>query len=349
MDAVFVEYERRFRSFRARNHKRFALYLFAKRQEYLDFLSDCGVNAEGTAGFFFVRPGIQGLAAWVEGQSQSQLYEILQHEGFHQFAYVYIGTNVPVWANEGLAEYFGHSILVNNKMIVGQADEFRIEFVKHAIREERTVDFGQLLEMTPQTWADVRRANPTDAALLYHQSWSMVFFLIHGEKGKYLGAFERYLSHLSRGIDSRTAFERAFGSGTSKPFEKRWKAFALAAKPAALNTTIARMEFLGEGLRFLQERGDSAPATMDQLCKRLQGIQFKRIRSQHGLMRELSALDKDVFTVLKPDGGTGRFQLLKPSAPDLPASLTAPGVKPQPTLRWSRDATGQLKDEMTFR
>ena len=49
-----------------------------------------------------------------------------------------------------------------------------------------------------------------------------------------------------------------------------------------------------------------------------------------------------------PNGAFRVFQLLESAGMKLPLRVTAQGLKPQPTLVWSRDATGNLVHAFAF-
>lgn len=128
MDAVFAEYSSRMANFRpnpqaaVRPDQRMPLYLIHRQQDYLDLLAAFGFNAANSGGVFFRSPRGSGLATWVEGQSRLKMYYVLQHEGFHQFADARIASGLPPWVNEGLAEYFGDSLMLKGKLVAGKLD-----------------------------------------------------------------------------------------------------------------------------------------------------------------------------------------------------------------------------------
>ncbi len=349
MDAIFEQYRRRFASFERRGDARMPLYLFRQHQDYIDFLDDHGINARNSGGMFFVREHLQGLATWTQGRTRSQTFIVLQHEGFHQFAWRHLGENLPVWVNEGLAQYFEDAIIVGDRMKVGLANARRIELVRHAIRNGRCLDLDELVSVTEEDWGRTLNHDPERAAVLYAQSWSIVYYLVHGENGQQQDNFEQYLAMISGRYDNQRAFKAAFGVRQLMGLEDQWRGFALSHQPDPINTTASRLEFLGVALRFLQERGEPMPDSLDQLRENLQARRFRVTRSSHGLTQEVHASDNDLFGFPRGNGSTGRFLLLAPMRDDLPPRITAPGLSPEPTLVWSRDQEGQLVQEIAFR
>ena len=74
---------------------------------------------------------------------------MLQHEGFHQFAFNHIGEALPTWINEGLAQYFEDAIIVGDKMTTGLANARRVEQVKQALEDGRAMDFKATYSTAP--------------------------------------------------------------------------------------------------------------------------------------------------------------------------------------------------------
>src|SRR5690606_21917268 len=153
MDAVYDEYARRMSGFRPRtNDKYFPLYVWENYETYLEFVAGYGFRADNSGGVFFFSPKGSGLSTWVEGQSRLKMYYVLQHEGFHQFAYMRIDDDLPPWVNEGLAEYFGDALLIDGKLVPGKLDEERLLRMSRALNEHKFIDFRDLMTMDNREW-----------------------------------------------------------------------------------------------------------------------------------------------------------------------------------------------------
>ena len=348
MDNVFKQYSIRFRSFSTRDKRSMPLYLFATRQQYLAFLNRCGIDGSGSGGMFFVRPGIEGLATFTEGRTRSSAFEVLQHEGFHQFAHAYIGSQLPVWVNEGLAEYFADGIIVRDRMKLGFANDRRTLSVRTAIQNGKAIDFDELLEMSHQQWNRNTVDQPALAGLQYDQSWSIVHFLIRGDGGKYRSAFEQYLLLVSKGRPSGSAFRMAFGTDDTSAFRRRWTRHALALKPDTFTTAVANMEFLALGLRSLHNNNLPLPATLADLRTALQRVKFRLMQSHHGVEVTIDAMDESLYNYRNRAGALVPYQILEAEADSLLPRISAPGLNPEPTLVWFRDED-ELIPDVTYR
>lgn len=349
MDAVFGQYERRFADYTKRNAGLMPLYLFRHQNEYLDFMQHHGIDATGSGGMFFVTHSIRGLATWAHGHSRSQTLRTLQHEGFHQFAWNYLGPNLPTWMNEGLAQYFEDAVILEHGMELGLGDPKRIALVRDALQYKWAVDMEELLSLNNQQWTASLRTNGSRSELLYAQAWSMVYYMIHGDNGRYLGSFEVYLRLLSEGHRHDKAFRSAFGYGALEGIEQRWRTFALKQQPSPVNVATERLEFLGSAIAYKAERNETMPRTFAVLRDDLQSRGFKLTRTHHGHREELNATDPHHFTYQRPGGEISEFLLLEPSGFGLPPRLAAPGLSPEPNLVWERADNGELVFDIEYR
>lgn len=225
MDMVFREYSRRFSNFKRARNDYNNLFLVRTREDYIKLMGQFGFDASASGGVFFVRQNMSGLATWVEDKPKDFTLETLQHEGFHQFAAKYIGHTLPLWTNEGLAVYFEVAELDKRRLKIGELCKNNLGAVKKAFDADKLIPFAELLNITSNQWHANMRGDNYRGHLQYAQSWSVAYFLIHGDKGKYSRAFERYLFKLSQGDTHREAYDAIFGKGSEAFFEKRWKNF----------------------------------------------------------------------------------------------------------------------------
>lgn len=359
LNVMYDEYSRRLASLPPRPgvENVFDVYIFTTQRDYLDTLSTkFGVDASGSGGMFFRSPLGSGLAFFTENLPQRRVEHVMQHEGFHQFAYSRFGDDLPIWVNEGLAEFFGESVLVGSKLIIGQSSPRVIERVKEAIERRSYIPFRTMLSMTHQQWGQAVRGG--DAALQYHQAWSMVHFLVYGDGGRYQQAFERYLRLLNTGMESQAAFVQVFGSDLDA-FDARWKEYARKAKPSAFVTALERFEFLAAGLLQLSQL-DIYPESLDDLRKQLVAIDFTYTVSTHGNQTVYKASDDDVMVIPRDDLTAAQpvFIMEAPDPPALrdrkleqenrtPMVLRTENLEPKNlVLKWVRD---REKNEFSYR
>ena len=154
---------------------------------------------DDVAGFFV--PGryrnFLALDLAPRGESNGTLY----HEYVHQF----VADNfpeVPLWFNEGLAEYYSNFEVDRNEALVGRPIPEHLE----ALRTDGLIPVADLLTVTAGSAA----YNESDrAGIFYAQAWATVHYLLSDPARS--RQVVRYLDALAGGKDSDPAFREAFG------------------------------------------------------------------------------------------------------------------------------------------
>ncbi len=341
MDALFDNYTQRFSGFKSDvdPNRRMSLFVFKTKAGYAQFFDKMGMSGANTGGMFFVTQDVQGLAVFLEGRAPQEVLNVLQHEGFHQFAHAFIGVELPIWVNEGIAQYFEDGILINDKFYLGLANAQRVQSVKAAIELKKAIDFNTLLATTDGEWMQNVITGSPKGSLQYDQSWSMVYFLVTADNGRYRPAFDKYLRLVAAKKDSLTAFKEAFGSEDTSGFKKAWQDWALAVQPDYLSQAVERMTFLGEAIGFMNKSKYPIPNSTEGLRNFLQKTKFSlTMMSHHGIKTEYLAGNEALYRYRGANGRDVFFQMLSPSDPKIGLPrISAPGLSPTPTLNWLRD------------
>jgi hypothetical protein len=225
------EYHNRTKDFAGAITEKLPFYFYRNPQDYLD-----NGGPRGSAGVFISAGPKSRLLALADPKSTP--WHTLQHEGFHQFAHATIGDQLPVWLNEGLADYFAEGIFTGDGFVVGIVLPWRLTRLKESIAKEKLRPIRQIMLMSPADWsADLNINN-------YDQAWSMVHFLVHGDSGKYQQPFSACIREISQG----QPFEKAWLDtlGPADGFESRWKTYWLAQpqNPSAVLYSRASVSIL---------------------------------------------------------------------------------------------------------
>jgi hypothetical protein len=253
MDAMFEDYSRRLADFNPDRRTKFEVYLFAKRQDYLDFTRN---KVPNTGGVFM--PSRNTLAAFLEGQGRDTLRRTLQHEAFHQFAHSAIHPDLSPWLNEGLASVFEEGIFLGRSFTLGQVPPRRVRQLQADIKAKRLIPFRKLMEFSLEDWQVALSGEGTRGATQYNQAWAMCHFLIYAGKPGEPTYRKRLLDLLNR-IHSGQKTERAFNEAFSDNidgFQQRFLEFARTLEPTPEASMIERQEILADMLIALSERGE---------------------------------------------------------------------------------------------
>ncbi len=355
MDLIYREYSRRFAVLHGNDRGKQNLYLLRTRADYVSTMGEFGFDASATGGVFFWGVRGSGLATWVEGLSRDQVFDTLQHEGFHQFAHSKMGRELPLWVNEGLAEYFGAAIVVKDKVRLGIVDEDRVQAIRAAIENRQAIGFEELLTTDSQQWQRNMNTGSVKGHLQYYQSWSIVHFLIHGDGGRYQKAFSNCLVLISRGRDHDIAFRESFGTSETAPFARRWRKFMDEVQVDDYSTALRRLRFLGAGMEFLAQQGQPLPQDLDGLTQALQAARFELTRLTEAGTKTIKASDPSLYAYRDQQGESQPF-VVDPQAEGeatekdtLPPQILATELRPAMILVWTEDDEGHLRSNVEYR
>jgi hypothetical protein len=224
MNKMVEVYQERTRDFSGAIRQRLPFYLFTKEQDYLD-----AGGIEGSSGVF--DRSSQVLMA-VAVEKSSETWYTVQHEGFHQFAHAVIGGELPIWVNEGLAEYFGEAIFTGEGYVPGIIPDWRLRRIKMDLTANKFRPIEEMMKLGHANWNDEL------SVVNYDQAWSMVHFLAHGDNGKYQGAFVGFMRDVGAHKPADKAWEENFGS--AEGFEAKWRDYWDSLKPGATADAYAR-------------------------------------------------------------------------------------------------------------
>lgn len=209
--AMAEMYNDRTKGFAGSIRSRFDFYLYQNPQDYY-----AAGGAPGSGGVYI--PSRKRLMAIAGPKDRPEAWQLIQHEGFHQFVDNVIGGDIPVWVNEGMAEYFGEAIYTGDGFTTGVFTPVRLARIHTWLNENRFMPLEQIMYISLDDWN--RRLTHEN----YDQAFSMIYFLAHGDDGRYRKALNNFVRDASRTNDWMRAWEHHFGRGT-RDFEKRWKAY----------------------------------------------------------------------------------------------------------------------------
>ncbi len=142
-----------------------------------------------------------------------RLWQVLAHEGFHQFLGYEMGardSGVPVWLNEGLAQYFETSTIARSRLQTGAISTAKLRAAQYLIKTRRAPALGELLAMDRATFY-------ANSQSCYPMSWAVVHYLLNRDTQNFRGStFRRYLSDLKMNRDSVGSFQRRFGRDSAQ-------------------------------------------------------------------------------------------------------------------------------------
>jgi hypothetical protein len=331
MDATFESYWGLFSRLpiRLQRPATLDLYLFATEQDYMNVLAmRFGNDGAGSWGKCITRGNSISLVGWKGRHSLEGLKQLVQHEGFHQVS-SQLFRNLPIWADEGLAETFERGIVVGDRLVLGEVSEQDKKRLQAVLEAQAAAPLDQFLAMSHEIWN--ARVQMGAAQVQYLQAWSLVHFLIFAEEGKYETGFLNFLVALNRGADWRQAFVASFGLPDFKAMETAWLEYVRDVPPADYRETLRRLDFLAAGMTELRRR-EIHPTTLAELRTELAAIGFEHESNLYGEPAKFSARDARLFQVPHAAEAPGRrFVLVEPTTRPAP-SRTRPEPPPPPSI-----------------
>ena len=186
---MFQEYQRR-ASGMGRIASQLKVYLYAADRDYI---SDTGRPNSG--GLFSPRKGIFARSYLDRPHYR---WETLQHECFHQYAEYVIHREMPVWLNEGLATYFGSAVWTGDGFVTHVRPAEFVEDLQERLADSQPIPFASLFAMADEDWSRIVAHNLERGRWQYTQAWSIIYFLLHAEDGRYAQGLSRHLNNVHR-------------------------------------------------------------------------------------------------------------------------------------------------------
>ena len=160
--------------------------------------------------------GLLGYCHWKTDEDGNQFYELvtyqhdkmwttLAHEGFHQFLGHELGLRIPIWLNEGMAQYFETSYVLHDKLYPGSISKSKLVTAQALVKTHEAPALADLMQWNRVTFYEHAQA-------AYPTSWAFVHFLLEGEgRNFHASTFRKFLGDLKQGKDDFDSFRRRFG------------------------------------------------------------------------------------------------------------------------------------------
>jgi tetratricopeptide (TPR) repeat protein len=179
------------------------------------------------------------------------------HTIYHEYTHALLFLNfsrLPLWLGEGLAEFFGNSVIGDNDVHTGTADRAHLLMLSKG----EWLPMSTLLGVTRDS-PDYNEKNP--ASIFYAESWAVAHFLLLDPAARHDQLLNKYLAAWGRSNNEIAAGQQAFGDldrfgQTIKKYVQTadWRVgIVVPAKVDAAGTFTARALSQGEVLAL---RGD---------------------------------------------------------------------------------------------
>ncbi|WP_105255238.1 DUF4124 domain-containing protein [Pseudoalteromonas sp. T1lg75] len=145
------------------------LHVLPTRSSYLAAIRRAGSSSSNSIGSYFRRSN----EAYIEYRGDEQTMRTAIHEAVHAINHAVLG-NTPSWLNEGLAEYFEHTeIELQLVMVHPNPSWIRKGWLQNSVYSPSHLWQAEAL------WQ-----NDGDSSKLYRSSWAFISYLLHNPEGR---------------------------------------------------------------------------------------------------------------------------------------------------------------------
>jgi tetratricopeptide (TPR) repeat protein len=130
-------------------------------------------------------------------------FHALYHEYTHALLHLNF-TTLPLWLDEGLAEFYGNSRLGEKESRVGTIDETHL----YILNQHKLLPIETLLNVE-QSSPYYNEANP--ASVFYAESWALVHYLILDPEAQQRQLLKNFVTAWDKGATQIEAAQQAFG------------------------------------------------------------------------------------------------------------------------------------------
>jgi len=160
---------------------------------------------QNTAGYFQSGHDVNYITLKLDKElgSEQDPFTIIFHEYTHLLIKNTSGI-VPVWFNEGLAEYYStFSITDDRKVVMGRPIASHV----YLLREKKMLPLRTLFQVDQSS----PYYNESDKqSIFYAESWALLHYLILGKDGQRMTQMGKFLELLSANVAVAQAFQQAF-------------------------------------------------------------------------------------------------------------------------------------------
>ncbi|MBI3484445.1 MAG: DUF1570 domain-containing protein [Acidobacteria bacterium] len=155
-----------------------------------------------TGGFFLRGLGKNYVVLRLDAVGDTP-YHIIYHEYAHNLMILNYGV-VPIWLSEGLAEFFGHTVISAREAVVGVRSSSELALLRKTPLLPLETLFA--VDYSSPYYGEENKTN-----IFYAQSWALTHFLMMSDQGARRSQIAEFLRLLEQDVPSADAAARVFG------------------------------------------------------------------------------------------------------------------------------------------
>ena len=127
---------------------------------------------------------------------------------YHEYTHLVLHLNmphIPLWADEGLADFFGNTSIHQKGVVMGEPDE---EYIG-TLRQRGIIPLQTLFAVD---FNSPYYNQATKGSMFYAESWALVHYLLIQDRMNHTDRMDDFLSLVAKGADPVQAAPQAFGN-----------------------------------------------------------------------------------------------------------------------------------------
>ncbi|HYW72095.1 MAG TPA: tetratricopeptide repeat protein [Pyrinomonadaceae bacterium] len=236
------------------------------------------------AGYFQPGEDINYIALTAERASQAQPFRIMFHEYVHLLVNNSMGASVPLWFNEGLAEYYSTFDITS--------DERRIvlgNLIGSHVLSLRRNEFLPLRTLFAVDYKSPYYNEANQMNIFYAESWMFMHYLLQSDGQKHRSQLNRFVELLRAGVRADEAFPQAFQNSV-EAVERDFRNYLQASKFVTEDVTFERKLDYGSELRATAISEADAHACLGDLLAHTNRFPEAEVELQQALQLNAESL-----------------------------------------------------------
>ena len=180
------------------SHAPTTVIIFKSHESYRPFKTK-----PNTAGFFQWNPHINYITLTTEVRGDQNPYNVVFHEYTHLLLNS-ISANMPLWFDEGLAEYYSTLDITGDlQVVLGKPIPTHVS----RLRQNQLLPLKTLFQVDRQS----PYYNESDKqSVFYAQSWALMHYLIAGKDGQLKTQLGKFVDLMAANVPMEQAFQQSF-------------------------------------------------------------------------------------------------------------------------------------------
>lgn len=187
----------------------------------------------------------------------SSALDTILHEAFHQIlhrvcgepGYEQMSDIVPLWLNEGMAEFIGTSVRTPDGLFTGEiplvgGENLTYHNFMKLLEAGALLKASSLIQLSADSWHELLGT--------YCQSHLLVHFFIYGDNGAHRAWFGEVLQAAIAGRSWQKALDNRYTESGRLKLDARYRAFLSELRPNDMEEAILKAIFLAHGIYFLE-------------------------------------------------------------------------------------------------